>query len=108
MPQLLRQVEAHLGSSKCGKHEVAWVVIAISTMRNKTLQPGAPPLDSIHDTTCLPSKAFLKPASNKFSIWADVSIQLAIGTCHLESDGNGAAVLRLKKLFQVGYGKINL
>ncbi|KNZ48617.1 uncharacterized protein VP01_5534g1 [Puccinia sorghi] len=31
-----------------------------------------------------------------------------IATCHLGSNVNGAAVLRLKKLFQVGYGKINL
>ena len=38
----------------------------------------------------------------------DVSIQLAIATCRLGSNGNGAAVLRLKNLFQVGYGTINL
>ncbi|KNZ62227.1 uncharacterized protein VP01_1299g3 [Puccinia sorghi] len=38
----------------------------------------------------------------------DVSIQLAIATCCLGSNGNGAAVLRLKNLFQFGYGTSNL
>ncbi|KNZ48259.1 hypothetical protein VP01_5790g2 [Puccinia sorghi] len=38
----------------------------------------------------------------------DVSILTAVATCHLGSNGNGAAVLRLKDLLQVGYGKINL
>ena len=38
----------------------------------------------------------------------DVSIQLAVATCRLGSNGNGAAVFRLKNLFQVGYGTINL
>ncbi|KNZ57144.1 uncharacterized protein VP01_222g3, partial [Puccinia sorghi] len=38
----------------------------------------------------------------------DASIQLAIATCHLGSNGNGAAVLSLKNLFQIGYRKINL
>ncbi|KNZ60457.1 uncharacterized protein VP01_15508g1, partial [Puccinia sorghi] len=38
----------------------------------------------------------------------DVSIQLTIATCRLGSSGNGAAVLRLKNLSQVGYGTINL
>ena len=38
----------------------------------------------------------------------DVSIQLAVAICRLGSNGNGAAVLRLKNLFQVGYGTINL
>jgi len=38
----------------------------------------------------------------------DVSIQLAVAICRLGSNGNGAAVLRLKNLFQVGYRTINL
>ncbi|KNZ60322.1 uncharacterized protein VP01_15704g2, partial [Puccinia sorghi] len=38
----------------------------------------------------------------------DVSIQLAIATCYMQSNGNGSAVLRLKNLFQVGYEIINL
>ncbi|KNZ44326.1 uncharacterized protein VP01_9289g1, partial [Puccinia sorghi] len=38
----------------------------------------------------------------------DFSIQLAVATCRLGSNGNGAAVLRLKNLFQVGYVTINL
>ncbi|KNZ63430.1 uncharacterized protein VP01_11450g2, partial [Puccinia sorghi] len=38
----------------------------------------------------------------------DVSIPLAVATCHLGSKGNGEAVLRLKNLFQVGYGTSNL
>ncbi|KNZ60436.1 hypothetical protein VP01_15545g1, partial [Puccinia sorghi] len=38
----------------------------------------------------------------------DVSIQLDVATCRLGYNGNGAAVLRLKNLFQFGYGTINL
>jgi hypothetical protein len=38
----------------------------------------------------------------------DPSIQLAVAICRLGSNGNGAAVFRLKNLFQVGYGTINL
>ncbi|KNZ46818.1 uncharacterized protein VP01_6922g1 [Puccinia sorghi] len=38
----------------------------------------------------------------------DVPIQLAVSTFRLGSNGNGAAFLRLKNLFQVGYGTINL
>ncbi|KNZ63445.1 uncharacterized protein VP01_11427g1, partial [Puccinia sorghi] len=38
----------------------------------------------------------------------DVSIQLAISTCRLGSNGNEAAFLRLKNLFQVRYRNINL
>ncbi|KNZ45374.1 uncharacterized protein VP01_8190g1, partial [Puccinia sorghi] len=38
----------------------------------------------------------------------DVSIQLAVATCHLGSNGDGTAVLRPKNLFQVGYRTINL
>ncbi|KNZ62861.1 uncharacterized protein VP01_12149g1, partial [Puccinia sorghi] len=37
-----------------------------------------------------------------------VSIKLAIATCFLGYNGSGAAVLRLKNIFQVGYGTINL
>ncbi|KNZ52600.1 hypothetical protein VP01_3505g2, partial [Puccinia sorghi] len=37
-----------------------------------------------------------------------VFIQLATATCLLGFNGNGAAVLRLKNLFQVGYRTINL
>ena len=38
----------------------------------------------------------------------DVLIQLAVATCRLRSNGKGAAFFRLKNLFQVGYGTINL
>ncbi|KNZ45336.1 hypothetical protein VP01_8235g2, partial [Puccinia sorghi] len=38
----------------------------------------------------------------------DVSIHIAVATCCLGYNGNGEAVLRLKNLFQVGYGTINL
>ncbi|KNZ46627.1 uncharacterized protein VP01_710g4 [Puccinia sorghi] len=93
---------------------------------NDTLQPGTPPLNLIHNTICLPSKAFLNPASINFYIGAchvfsifcselsavnplqDVSIELAIATCHLGSNGNGAAFLRLKNLFQIRYRTINM
>ncbi|KNZ45484.1 uncharacterized protein VP01_807g14 [Puccinia sorghi] len=68
-------------------------------MRNGNLQPRAPPLDSINNKICLPSKAFLNPASNNFSNpQQDFSIQLTVATCRLGSNGNGAAVLRLKNL----------
>ena len=38
----------------------------------------------------------------------DPSVQLAVAICRLGSNGNGAAVFRLKNLFHVGYGTINL
>ncbi|KNZ62021.1 uncharacterized protein VP01_13234g1, partial [Puccinia sorghi] len=36
----------------------------------------------------------------------DVSIQIVIATSRLGSNSNGAAVLRLKNLFQFGYGMV--
>jgi hypothetical protein len=38
----------------------------------------------------------------------DPSVQLAVAICRLGSNGNRAAVFRLKKLFHIGYGTINL
>ncbi|KNE91263.1 hypothetical protein PSTG_15328 [Puccinia striiformis f. sp. tritici PST-78] len=38
----------------------------------------------------------------------DPLVQLAVATCRLGSNGNGAAVTQLKTLFNIGYGTINL
>ncbi|KNZ48269.1 uncharacterized protein VP01_5787g1 [Puccinia sorghi] len=98
---------------------------ANTNMRKNTLQPGEPPLDSINDKICLiqrlsescfqqlfcmswpcfinllhliePDPIFYNQSQNPPQ---DLSIQLDVTTCFLGSNGNGAAVLRLKNLLQ--------
>ncbi|KNZ60160.1 hypothetical protein VP01_1601g5 [Puccinia sorghi] len=82
---------------------------------NDTFQPGAPPLNFNQDmisghvlnllNLIKPYPIFYNQSQNPQQ---DFSIQLAISTCHLGSNGNGAAFLILKNLFQFGYGTINL
>ncbi|KNZ55690.1 uncharacterized protein VP01_260g7 [Puccinia sorghi] len=89
-------ISNHLNTSRKTKATQTWKItfhFANTTMRNDTLQPRAP-LDFIHNTINNPQ--------------IDASIQLAVATCHLGSNCNGAAVLRLKNIFQVAYGTINL
>jgi hypothetical protein len=38
----------------------------------------------------------------------DPPIQIAVAVCRLGSNGNGSAIYRLKNLFQVGFGTIDL
>ncbi|KAI7934703.1 hypothetical protein MJO29_015966 [Puccinia striiformis f. sp. tritici] len=46
--------------------------------------------------------------NNSHNPQRELPIQLAIAICRLGSNGNGSAVYRLRNLFQVGYGTINL
>ncbi|KAI9622798.1 hypothetical protein H4Q26_015082 [Puccinia striiformis f. sp. tritici PST-130] len=46
--------------------------------------------------------------NNSHNPQQELPIQLDIVICCLGSNGNGSAVCRLRNLFQVGYGKINL
>ncbi|POW22280.1 hypothetical protein PSHT_01387 [Puccinia striiformis] len=47
-------------------------------------------------------------STTTLTIHNELPIQLDIVICCLGSNGNGSAVCRLRNLFQVGYGKINL
>ncbi|KNZ54822.1 uncharacterized protein VP01_2843g2 [Puccinia sorghi] len=73
-----------------------------NNMRNNKLQPGAVPIDSIHNKIY---PIFYNQYQNP---QRDFSIQLAVATFRLGSNGNGAAVLRLKNLSHLGHRTINL